>query len=131
MSARDMMELDCTKGGNKVFLSELLWKLKPIQNVAKKNNIKAGGIVPIEILEEVLHGISIRYGYQLETITSYYETDFETNKKKFVYFCCYVTNREKKFCSNYFAKTSWGIFAKGIIRIYADIKNAMEGDILQ
>ena len=111
--------LDCTKEGNKELLNKFLWKVKPVSRILEKNNCDKTELAPIELLEQSLHGLCEHYSYSLQQIWTYNEN------KKFIFYHMGVvrTYDENKWIGDVTGKTLWEIVAKGIIKIYADIRN--------
>lgn len=120
MKTFEILNLDCGIEKNKTKVNKFLFKVKPIA----KEMEKAGktGIVPIEILEKVLHGISLKYDYRHQGIMSYYE------KNEFVFYTISITKKRKTvdWIGNEYGKTMWELLAKTIIKIYADIMKERE-----
>lgn len=115
MKTEDILNIDCRTEEGKKKVNSFLWKIKPI----KKLNIPKGCIVDTENLEKVLHGISIRYGYETQGFTPYYE-----EHKKFVFYSSNVTkieNKERHWIGTVYGVTLWEVLAKTIIKIYSEI----------
>lgn len=123
MKTEQLIMLDCTKEGNKELLNKFLWKVKPVAKLLEKNNINKSQTAPIEILEQVIHGLCERYQYSLQQIWTYRE------EEKFTFYSLGIirnfdkeNNNCNKWIGNVTGKTLWEIVAKGIIKIYADIR---------
>uniref|UniRef100_A0AAU8B0W3 Uncharacterized protein n=1 Tax=Dulem virus 36 TaxID=3145754 RepID=A0AAU8B0W3_9CAUD len=110
---KELLELDCTKEINKQKLNKALYEIKPIK---KHCNI---GIVPIEILEKVMHGLCMKYGYNAQYITIAYCNE------RFMYYTasvCRGTGAHRKWLGNVYGKSMWELLAKILIKMYIEIK---------
>lgn len=116
--AREILDMDVTKGGNKVYLNELLWKIKPVQIISKKDGVKPGNMLSTEMLEKIFLGIANKYNYVLETRTSF-QLNLETKKKSFEHYSCTISNAET--FNVYYGRTLWEIYAKAIVVIYSHV----------
>lgn len=118
MKAEQILDLDCTKEENREKLARFLCKVKPLKKKMDKEEIEEGEIQPVELLEEVYHGICIRYGYFNQGIRVYYEN------QKFVFYNVAVLRTEEKvntWIGTVYGKTLWETVAKMIVKVYDDI----------
>ena len=118
MKIEDVLNLDCTKEENMKQINRFLWKVKPVEKLLEKNNYTKTEQAPIELLEQALHGIMIRYGYRTQNIDTYIE------EGRFVFYMSSVIKKSdsSEWIGNIYGKTLWEVVAKTIIKIYADIK---------
>lgn len=123
MKTEDILNLDCTKGNNLEQINKFLWKVKPVARILEKNHYTRTEIAPIELLEQVLHGLCERYGYRTQGINTYYE-EGENKESKFVFYTVSLLKiREtREWVGNVYGKTLWETVAKIIIKVYADLK---------
>lgn len=123
MKTEDILNLDCTKGNNLEQINRFLWKVKPVARILEKNNYTKTEQAPLELLEQALHGIMLRYGYRTQGINTYYE-DGENKESKFVFYTVSLLKiRETREWIGYvYGKTLWETVAKIIIKVYADLK---------
>ena len=75
MKTEDILNLDCSKGNNLEQINKFLWKVKPVARILEKNHYTKTEQAPLELLEQALHGIMLRYGYRTQGINTYYETE--------------------------------------------------------
>lgn len=118
MKTEDILNLDCKKEGNRELINKFLWKVKPCAKILEKNHYTRKEIAPIELLEQVLHGLCERYPYRLQQIWTYSE------EKKFKFYhmgVIHVTDTYEWF-GDVNGVTLWEVVAKAIIKIYADLK---------
>lgn len=118
MKTEDILNLDCKKEGNRELINKFLWKVKPCAKILEKNHYTITEIAPIELLEQVLHGLCERYPYKLQQIWTYSE------EKKFKFYhmgVIHVTDTYEWF-GDVNGVTLWEVVAKAIIKIYADLK---------
>ena len=76
MKTSELLNIDCRKEENKKLLNRFLWKVKPCAKLLDKNNYTRTETAPIELLEQVLHGICCKYNYGFNGLTGihpYYE----------------------------------------------------------
>jgi hypothetical protein len=123
MKTEDILNLDCTKGNNLEQINKFLWKVKPVARILEKNNYTKTEQAPLELLEQALHGIMLRYGYRTQGIDSYYE-ELGDKGKRFVFYTVSVlkTRETSEWIGNVYGKTMWETVAKIIIKVYADLK---------
>lgn len=69
MKTSELLNLDCRKEENKKLLNRFLWKVKPCAKLLDKNNYTRAETAPIELLEQVLHGICCKYNYGFSGLT--------------------------------------------------------------
>lgn len=110
MKTEDILNIDCRIEENKTKINKFLYKIKPVQKAMGTQK----GIVPLEVLEKVLHGINLHYGYSNQGIQTHYEDG------KFVFYNCSVL-RERNWIGYVYGQTMWEVVAKNIIKVYADI----------
>lgn len=96
ITTEHLVSLDCTKEENKIKLNKFLWKVKPVAKLAEREGIKTNGKLPIELLENALMGICEHYGYNLQGIEAYRETNRQ-NKKVFQFWHMGLLNSERKW----------------------------------
>lgn len=120
ITTEHLASLDCTREENKIKLNKFLWKVKPVAKLAERERIKTNGKLPIELLENALMGICEHYGYNLQGIEAYRETN-RKNKKVFQFWHMGLLNSERKWIGTVNGITLWEVVAKSIIKIYADI----------
>ena len=118
MKTEDIIMLDCTKEGNRELINKFLWKVKPCAKILEKNHYTRTEIAPIELLEQVLHGLCERYPYKLQQIWTY----SEEKKFKFYHMGIMYTIDTYTWIGDVKGKTLWEVVAKAIIKIYADLK---------
>lgn len=118
MKTEDVLNLDCTKEENMKQINRFLWKIKPVEKLLEKNNYTKTERAPIELLEQALQGIMIRYGYRMQNIDTYIE------EGRFVFYMSSIIKKRdsSEWIGNVYGKTLWEVVAKTIIKIYADIK---------
>lgn len=123
MKTEDILNLDCTKGNNLEQINKFLWKVKPVAKILEKNNYTKTEQAPLELLEQALHGIMLRYGYRTQGVNSYYE-EIGDKGKRFVFYTVSVlkTRETSEWIGNVYGKTMWETVAKIIIKVYADLK---------
>ena len=115
-----LISLDCTKEENKARLNRFLWKIKPVAKLAEREGIETNGKLHTELLENALMGICEHYGYNLQGIEAYRETN-EQNKKVFQFWHMGLLDSERKWIGTVNGITLWEVVAKSLIKIYADI----------
>ena len=127
MKTEDILNLDCTKGNNLEQINKFLWKVKPVARILEKNHYTKTEQAPLELLEQALHGIMLRYGYRVQGINTYYETE-EGKEIEFVFYTASLLKiREtREWIGNVYGKTLWETVAKTIIKVYADLKKEKE-----
>ena len=115
MKTNEILNLDCTVEQNKKKLNRFLYNIKPIAKQMGEDKTKQ---IPLEVLENVLHGICIKYDYKHQGIEGYYE-----KKEGFVFYTVSLIKKSSTtdWIGNAYGKTMWELFAKMIIKIYADI----------
>lgn len=128
MKTEDILNLDCTKGNNLEQINKFLWKVKPVARILEKNHYTKTEQAPLELLEQVLHRILLRYGYRTQGINTYYETG-EDKESRFVFYSVSMLKiREtSEWIGNVYGKTMWEAVAKIIIKVYADLKKEKAG----
>ena len=70
MKTEDILNLDCTDGNNLEQINKFLWKVKPVARILEKNHYTKTKQAPLELLEQALHGIMLRYGYRIQGINT-------------------------------------------------------------
>ena len=127
MKTEDILNLDCTDGNNLEQINKFLWKVKPVARILEKNHYTKTEQAPLELLEQALHGIMLRYGYRIQGINTYYETE-EGKEIEFVFYTASLLKiREtREWIGNVYGKTLWETVAKTIIKVYADLKKEKE-----
>jgi hypothetical protein len=110
--------LDCKKEGNRELINKFLWKVKPCAKILEKNHYTRTEIAPIELLEQVLHGLCERYPYKLQQIYTY----SEGKKFKFYHMGVIHVTDIYEWIGDVNGVTLWEVVAKAIIKIYADLK---------
>lgn len=110
--------LDCKKEGNRELINKFLWKVKPCAKMLEKNHYTRAEIAPIELLEQVLHGLCERYPYKLQQIWTY----SEEKKFKFYHMGVIHVTDTYEWIGDVNGVTLWEVVAKAIIKIYADLK---------
>lgn len=123
MKTEDILNLDCTDGNNLEQINKFLWKVKPVARILEKNHYTKTKQAPLELLEQALHGIMLRYGYRIQGINTYYETE-EGKEIEFVFYTASLLKIRdtREWIGNVYGKTLWEIVAKIIIKVYADLK---------
>lgn len=124
MKTESILDLDCTKKENIKQINRFLWKIKPLAKLLEKNNYTKGEQIPLELMEQTLQGIMLRYKYQTQGINFYFE-------EKFVFYNVSVLKirKTRDWIGNVYGKTLWEVIAKLIIKIYADIKKEKEEEV--
>lgn len=122
MKTEDILNLDCTKGNNLEQINKFLWKVKPVARILEKNNYTKTEQAPLELLEQALHGIMLRYGYRMQGINTYYETEEKGNRFVFYSVSLLKIRDTSIWTGNVYGKTMWETVAKIIIKVYADLK---------
>ena len=127
MKTEDILNLDCTDGNNLEQINKFLWKVKPVAKILEKNHYTKTEQAPLELLEQALHGIMLRYGYRIQGINTYYETE-EGKEIEFVFYTASLLKIRdtREWIGNVYGKTLWEIVAKTIIKVYADLKKEKE-----
>lgn len=120
MRTEEILNLDCKKEENVRKINRFLWNVKPVARILEKNDYTKTEQAPIELLEEALHGIFIRYGYKHQGISTYYE------EGRFVFYNVSIVKRDSEektvvWKGNVYGKTLWETIAKMIVKVYADI----------
>lgn len=110
--------LDCKKEGNRELINKFLWKVKPCAKILEKNHYTRTEIAPIELLEQVLHGLCERYPYKLQQIWTY----SEEKKFKFYHMGVIHVTDTYEWIGDVNGVTLWEVVAKAIIKIYVDLK---------
>ena len=130
MKTEDILNLDCTKENNLEQINKFLWKVKPVARILEKNHYTKTKQVQLELLEQALHGIMLRYGYRTQGINTYYEEgeNKENKENKFVFYTVSLLKIRdtREWIGNVYGKTLWEIVAKAIIKVYADLKKEKE-----
>ena len=123
MKTEDILNLDCTDGNNLEQINKFLWKVKPVARILEKNHYTKTEQAPLELLEQALHGIMLRYGYRIQGINTYYETE-EGKEIEFVFYTASLLKIRdtREWIGNVYGKTLWETVAKIIIKVYADLK---------
>lgn len=123
MKTEDILNLDCTKENNLEQINKFLWKVKPVARILEKNKYTKTEQAPLELLEQALHGIMLRYGYRTQGINTYYEKE-ENKESKFVFYTVSLLKIRdtREWVGNVYGKTLWETVAKIIIKVYADLK---------
>ena len=127
MKTEDILNLDCTDGNNLEQINKFLWKVKPVARILEKNHYTKTKQAPLELLEQALHGIMLRYGYRIQGINTYYETE-EGKEIEFVFYTASLLKIRdtREWIGNVYGKTLWEMVAKTIIKVYADLKKEKE-----
>lgn len=127
MKTEDILNLDCTDGNNLEQINKFLWKVKPVARILEKNHYTKTEQAPLELLEQALHGIMLRYGYRIQGINTYYETE-EGKEIEFVFYTASLLKIRdtREWIGNVYGKTLWETVAKTIIKVYADLKREKE-----
>ena len=127
MKTEDILNLDCTDGNNLEQINKFLWKVKPVARILEKNHYTKTEQSPLELLEQALHGIMLRYGYRIQGINTYYETE-EGKEIEFVFYTASLLKIRdtREWIGNVYGKTLWETVAKTIIKVYADLKKEKE-----
>lgn len=127
MKTEDILNLDCTKENNLEQLNKFLWKVKPVARILEKNRYNKTEQAPLELLEQALHGIMLRYRYRTQGINAYYE-EGENKESKFVFYSASLLKIRgtREWIGNVYGKTMWETVAKIIIKVYADLKKEKE-----
>ena len=127
MKTEDILNLDCTDGNNLEQINKFLWKVKPVARILEKNHYTKTKRAPLELLEQALHGIMLRYGYRIQGINTYYETE-EGKEIEFVFYTASLLKIRdtREWIGNVYGKTLWETVAKTIIKVYADLKKEKE-----
>lgn len=114
MKTDDILNLDCTKSENKNKINRFLYNIKPINKIMGNDKTKQ---VPLEVLEETLHGVCIKYKYEIQNICPYYE------QERFVFYVTSIikTKDTREWVGNTYGKTMWELLAKSMIKIYSEI----------
>lgn len=102
----------------------LFENVKPVRTISEKRKDHE---LKVETLEEIFHGICIRYGYKHQGIQEYYEIECKEYDKhvKFIFYhvsLIHIDETEKKWIGNVYGKSLWEVMAKMIIKIYGHIK---------
>lgn len=125
MKVEDVLNLDCRDGGNKSKICDFLLKIKPVQKRVTKNEVPQLGI-----LEKVFQGLCSHYGYTTQGIKPYFE-EGEDYRNHFVFYQASMIRKDQvdsgKMLNTWigyvYGVDMWEMFAKMIIKIYADIKD--------
>ena len=122
MKTEDILNLDCRKEENRMKLNSFLYKVKPIQRRMEKLGKGRGVEVPMEVLEEVMQGLCLRYGYRIQHIIPSFDTD------RFIFYNSSITKRRDTVLrvGNAYGCTMHETIAKIIVKIYADIRKEQE-----
>lgn len=120
MTTDDILNIDCRKEENKTKLNRFLYNVKPIQKKMGNDKTKK---IPLTVLENVLHGICIKYGYRTQGFMPVYlEDENDKTKKVFWAYSVSVMDENKSWKGMVYGKTLWETVAKVIIKIYSEIK---------
>lgn len=124
MKTEDILNLDCRKEENRIKLNSFLYKVKPIQRRMEKLGKGRRAEVPMEVLEEVMQGLCLRYGYRIQHIIPSFDTD------RFIFYNSSITKRRDTvlWVGNAYGCTMHETIAKIIVKIYADIRKEQEKD---
>ena len=114
MKTEEVLNLDCTDEQNKKKLNKFLYNVKTIAKQMGEDKTKR---IPLEVLEKTLHNICVKYGYGHQGISSYCEEGI------FKFYTVSLTKKRNTvdWIGNAYGKTMWELFAKMIVKIYADI----------
>ena len=121
MKTEEILNIDCREEHGREKIESFLLKIKPL-----RKRVKEEGEITLEVLESVLHGLSIRYGYAVMQIAPYYE-----EKKRFVFFKGEVMKREENtniWKGTVYGITLWELTAKMIIKIYGCVMQEKKKD---
>ena len=66
MKTEEILNIDCREEHGREKIESFLLKIKPL-----RKRVKERERITLEVLEPVLHGLSIRYGYAVMKIASY------------------------------------------------------------
>lgn len=119
MKTEDILNLDCTKCKNTEKINKLLYKTGLV-------SFDGNGIIPVDVLEDVLHKFYINNKYRIQYIDPYYEDD------RFVFYTVSVIKRSGKtneWKGDVTGKSLWECVAKSIIKIYALLRKEGKKDI--
>lgn len=117
MKTGDILLLDCSKKENIETINKVLHKIKPIQRMC-------GDKKPtIEQLEKALHMIANKYGYRTQQIW-FFDKEIVGKDAEFQFYSMGVVDKsdDHKWIGDVTGITLWELIAKGIIKIYGDIK---------
>lgn len=125
MKTEDILNIDCRKESGNRKLQKILLKIPQIEKAYNKQ-CEEGEEIPIEILEKMLHQLSIRKKYIVMNIQPFYGKEHN----EFIFY----TSSAKRIKDNVWIGNAYGItiyetIAKLIILIYADIKNPKKSSI--
>lgn len=115
MNAKQILDIDCRIEENKKELNRFLWKIKPTRKLFEKNNYTKTQLIPLELLEQLIHGICKRYGYSQQGVKEYWENE------EFIYYNCSVLNSKREWVGYVYGKTLWELEAKLLVKVYAEI----------
>lgn len=118
MKTIDVLNLDCSIPKNRLLLNKFLYKIENIKECCDLEDVKNYSAVRLETLENVFNYFCLKYGYGTQGIKQYYEGGI------FIYHHVTILWRDKdvvKWTGNVYGKNMWELFAKMVIRIYADI----------
>lgn len=124
MKTEDILNLDCRKEESRMKLNSFLYKVKPIQRRMEKLGKGRRVEVPMEVLEEVMQGLCLRYGYRIQHIIPSFDAD------RFIFYNSSITKRRDTvlWVGNAYGCTMRETIAKIIVKIYADIRKEQEKD---
>ena len=117
MKTGEIFLLDCSKKENLEIINRILHKIKPIQRMC-------GDSKPtIEQLEKALHMIANKYNYRTQQIW-FFDKEEVGKDAKFQFYSMGVVDKNNghKWIGDVTGITLWELIAKGIIKIYGDIK---------
>lgn len=118
MKTEEILLLDCRKEESKKTLNNFLWRIGPCERISRNRGCERAEIIPVETLEQVLHGFCEHYPYKVQQIWEYSE-----NKKfQFYHMGVMRVTDTHEWLGDVNGITLWELLAKAIIKIYADIK---------
>lgn len=121
MKTEDILNIDAGREEGKKTLNKFLWKIKPVKVKATKQNIPKSVYLPLELIENAIHGLCSRYGYRTQGIGSYF------NSETFQFYTTCVMDEKRQWLGNVYGKTLWEIEAKTLIKIYGLILESKKG----
>lgn len=108
MKTEEILNLDCRKEEHEVFLYKFLKKIPYVKSEMDLQKTR--------VLEEIIYDMCVWEGYRLQSIETIYSTE------SFRYVAGIKDINGNRWVGNTYGITLWELLAKGIIKIYADMR---------
>lgn len=108
MKTEEILNLDCRKENQKALLCKFLKKIPYAEGQSK--------IFRVKDLEDIIYNMCVWEGYRLQSIETIYSTE------SFRYVAGIKDVNGNRWVGNTYGLTLWELLAKGIVKIYADMR---------